>query len=1091
MALFAMDELAKGLTFCDTRKSRWYHDKALMYLDDNTNYSNDFVKWLAQPPSALENLERLRHDAQTWERLLWTTGGLLKLPKCLYYLIQWTFDQEGVPRMLKAAELPQLRLTSGRAPTPKPIQHLDHDQPHRTLGCRIATGFHPDKCSTATKTASTHATYLQETADAYATGLAQTSVTQKQASMGYHGIFLPRMTFGLGVCPISKKKLIKIQKRTKKVTLHKLGFMASTPNAVVYGALQHGGLGLRHLYIERGIAQTILLIRHVRANSDQGTMVRIALDWWQQSAGVNFPLLLNPAVPVPYLESNWLTSLRDFLRDIKGSLQISAQDTDTPPRRGDQKIMMVILPSSTTRADMIKFNRCREFLQVKWLSEITSANGLTISREAWKGVRHRHTSELWPVQTNPGPTHWRVWRRTLANTLLRQCPSRCTPTTRDLTLRTAYQTSVWTQSSQWLRTYWKYSRSRTSDQLYSRGPDGSYYVHPRHKRSRTGLTIYRLHTQTTTNQLPADALPADAVRRGNTISCESNSHMSIEQPPTTRTPPEETPHSQWRRHIASLPTWEHLLLRTATFSSVAQLRTLLGSDQTIIVCSDGGAKDGAGSFGTVIALECENDEHHGIVTELQGQAFGPEPGSFRAEAYGMLAGLRLLLQACNLWNIQSQADIQIFCDNEGLIKRMNKRVTRDIILPRHFLIPEADLEMLIDNSLKALGLASRYTHVKGHQDKGLSPEELRALPQPTQLNIRCDQLASDQLERTLPIPSVPFAEETAVTLDVDGHSITHHVPSQIRNAYGRRLQRKYLTKRYHWQHNEFDWVHWHIVRRSLLKFGQSRRNFLIKRQNLITPLMHRRFRYTLETTDKCPSCRHHSETDYHFLRCPHEHRRQLLEDIVPELLQLCKKHKIDPGIKTALRFLLASLRNPEATFPEPDSIYGKLISDQLQIGPDSFMSGMFHTEWVNVQDDYRRLIKAKRGKNQAFSGIRSIATLFMDTQHQIWLMRNGHLHDDEGLHSYKRYQLLRELQWMYNQQPKMLSTDRDIFRGIDFSAWENVPTNRIKSFVQKNKPIIQRSIQDAIDLSRTPRTIRHYFSVPPPPTHLYSQPEPD
>ena len=70
----------------------------------------------------------------------------------------------------------------------------------------------------------------------------------------------------------------------------------------------------------------------------------------------------------------------------------------------------------------------------------------------------------------------------------------------------------------------------------------------------------------------------------------------------------------------------------------------------LIHVRDGGAKDGAGSFGTVIALECENDEHHGIVTELQGQAFGPEPGSFRAEAYGMLAGLRLLLQACNQGN---------------------------------------------------------------------------------------------------------------------------------------------------------------------------------------------------------------------------------------------------------------------------------------------------------------------------------------------------------------------------------------------------------------------------------------------------------
>ena len=142
------------------------------------------------------------------------------------------------------------------------------------------------------------------------------------------------------------------------------------------------------------------------------------------------------------------------------------------------------------------------------------------------------------------------------------------------------------------------------------------------------------------------------------------------------------------------------------------------------------------------------------------------------------------------------------------------------------------------------------------------------------------------------------------------------------------------------------------------------------------------------------------------------------------------------------------------------------------------MSGMFHNEWVTVQDDYRRLTKAKRGKNQAFYGIRSIATLLMDTQHQLWLMRNGHIYDDEtqGLHSYKRYQLLRELQWMYNQ------TTQDGPRhlpGIDFSEWEGVSTNRIRSFVQKNKPIIQRSIQDAIDLSRTPQSIRHYFSAPP------------
>ena len=53
--------------------------------------------------------------------------------------------------------------------------------------------------------------------------------------------------------------------------------MRSTPNAVTYGALQYGGLGLRHLYVERGIAQLILVIRHVRAMSDQGVMCLIAV----------------------------------------------------------------------------------------------------------------------------------------------------------------------------------------------------------------------------------------------------------------------------------------------------------------------------------------------------------------------------------------------------------------------------------------------------------------------------------------------------------------------------------------------------------------------------------------------------------------------------------------------------------------------------------------------------------------------------------------------------------------------------------------------------------------------------------------------
>ena len=81
------------------------------------------------------------------------------------------------------------------------------------------------------------------------------------------------------------------------------------------------------------------------------------------------------------------------------------------------------------------------------------------------------------------------------------------------------------------------------------------------------------------------------------------------------------------------------------------------------------------------------------------------------------------------------------------------------------------------------------------------------------------------------------------------------------------------------------------------------------------------------------------------------------------------------------------------TFDTP--VYQGLITDQLRIGPDSLMVGMFHTQWVEVQEDYLKFIKAKRKRNQAFNGIRNVATLLMEAHFQIWIMRNGHLHDDK------------------------------------------------------------------------------------------------
>jgi hypothetical protein len=58
------------------------------FVDDTTGYFCNQLPWLHQPPSPIELFSGLRRDAQTWERLLWSSGGLLEIGKCRYYAIQ-------------------------------------------------------------------------------------------------------------------------------------------------------------------------------------------------------------------------------------------------------------------------------------------------------------------------------------------------------------------------------------------------------------------------------------------------------------------------------------------------------------------------------------------------------------------------------------------------------------------------------------------------------------------------------------------------------------------------------------------------------------------------------------------------------------------------------------------------------------------------------------------------------------------------------------------------------------------------------------------------------------------------------------------
>jgi hypothetical protein len=109
-----------------------------MFIDDASNATGKLLEWLHSPPQANELCDMLQHDAQTWERLLWASGGLLNLTKCLYYLSYWQFDLEGRARLTPKTELPQLHLTSGDDMTLVPVAQHNSNEPNKYLGNLMA-----------------------------------------------------------------------------------------------------------------------------------------------------------------------------------------------------------------------------------------------------------------------------------------------------------------------------------------------------------------------------------------------------------------------------------------------------------------------------------------------------------------------------------------------------------------------------------------------------------------------------------------------------------------------------------------------------------------------------------------------------------------------------------------------------------------------------------------------------------------------------------------------------------------------------------------------------------------------------------------
>jgi hypothetical protein len=181
-----------------------------------------------------------------------------------------------------------------------------------------------------------------------------------------------------------------------------------------------------------------------------------------------------------------------------------------------------------------------------------------------------------------------------------------------------------------------------------------------------------------------------------------------------------------------LPSWDQRLLQHVKILDAPALIAYCQTDGILFVVSDGGAAKECGSYGALLATD------DAILVKISEVTEGALPGSFRAESYGWLAIFRVIYHFSRYYQLDPiLCRNSFYCDNKGLISRLNFAAGPLAPFPRHFLRSDIDLEMQIMDTIRLLGIDVRYNHVTGHQDDndptGRPPSLIRLIGRSTAL----------------------------------------------------------------------------------------------------------------------------------------------------------------------------------------------------------------------------------------------------------------------------------------------------------------------------------------------------------------------
>ena len=135
-----------------------------------------------------------------------------------------------------------------------------------------------------------------------ATAISTSSVNHREAYLPYFAVFQPVVSYVLPLTIFSQSQCHLLQVESTQLFLQKCGFISNMHRSVVFGALQSGGLGFPHPFVEQGIADITKILQMLGTPGYTQQLLLLCLHEWQTSSGMSFPLVTFPSLSCPHLE---------------------------------------------------------------------------------------------------------------------------------------------------------------------------------------------------------------------------------------------------------------------------------------------------------------------------------------------------------------------------------------------------------------------------------------------------------------------------------------------------------------------------------------------------------------------------------------------------------------------------------------------------------------------------------------------------------------------------------------------------------------------------------------------------------------------